>query len=520
MEDKTKDFTEEVKELKKSNEMKDRLFASISHDMRSPLNGIIFYINFAKNCENPQQRNEKLDIALLNSNMLLLLVNDFLDFASFQNNKVLNSTPKRFILYNMLEEVRSMIIMEAMNKNIKILIQIEGLSENISLLSDERRLKQVLINLFTNAIKFTFDGYIKLRVSSIPSDQNLLKFEMIDTGKGIRKEVIPLLMTPFATFDLPKQKVNGGGIGLGLFICKTLAGILGPTNNLFINSVEGKGTKVGFLAYIMKPKDESFVSIKSNLAFNNYFDMELDSYKEEDLMPSDFRDNIIKKKNICPNSTSQWTRPSSKQNTLNKMKTTIENTSNSSISLGNKRLISNFQHQDSNNSENKNFNSLILNALTNTKKRSKQFLTLASYDEDVRTNNLTNQSQSHFVLIVDDQGYNLMMLADMIKLYKDKNILIETANNGMVALEMFSERNSPSSNEPPYKIIFMDNEMPVMSGCEAGMLIKTKIFKEGFKDVKIICISGDNIETQMGIDKSYIKPITLENIFDCLKKYI
>ena len=110
------------KELRRSLEMKDKLFASISHDMRSPLSGIIFYIKTVKDCENLVLRNEKLDIALMNANLLLKLMNDFLDFSLFTNHKKLSSIHKKFTLHTLLEVVYSMIIMEATNKNINIVL--------------------------------------------------------------------------------------------------------------------------------------------------------------------------------------------------------------------------------------------------------------------------------------------------------------------------------------------------------------------------------------------------------------
>lgn len=436
----------------------------------------------------------------------------------------------------MLEEVRSMVIMEAMNKNIKILIEIEGILENVSLFSDERRIKQVLINLFTNAIKFTFEGYVKLKVSSVPPEQNLLKFEMIDTGKGIRKEVIPLLMTPFATFDLPQQKINGGGIGLGLFICKTLVGVIGPESNLFIHSEEGKGTKVGFIAYVLMSKDEaSLASMKSIFPISNYFDLELDVYQEEDVFPSDLRDVLIKKKNQVPLSIHLKSEFMDGVSSGEKLKLHDHCSINRALSFTGINLNSGKRNsksgylikQNSNIEGGSTSKNMILNPPNSSNKsKYQQFLTLKSGEENLNSNNLSMRSNTvrentHYVLIVDDSVYNLIMLGDMIKSYKEKNIQIEKANNGLAAVKMFSGRNSPFSNEPPYEIIFMDNEMPIMTGCEAGIMIKTKIYKEGFKDVKIICVSGDSIGgAQMGIDESFVKPILCENIFECLKKYL
>ena len=244
----------QIEDLKKTVETKDRILAAVSHDMRSPLNGIIYYIKSAKDSESPNLRQQKLDFALINANLLLFLVNDFLDFSLFSNNNTLILNPAKFALSNVLNDVLSLVQMEAQNKGIILLLKNEC-NPNLLLFSDERRMKQVLLNLLTNAIKFTFEGYVKLLVSMVSGSKNLLRFEIIDTGLGIKAEVIPNLMKPFSTFDNEK-KANRSGIGLGLYICKTIVGILGPQSNIFIHSEEGKGTQMGFLAFIMNESQE------------------------------------------------------------------------------------------------------------------------------------------------------------------------------------------------------------------------------------------------------------------------
>ena len=290
-------LSEELEELKKKDQMKDQLFASISHDMRSPLNGITYYIKSAKETENTLLRAQKLDYALMNSSMLLFLINDLLDFSQFKNNSKIKPNLSKFHLNNLIEEITSLVKIEADNKGISLILQNEC-HNNILLMSDERRMKQVLINLLTNAIKFTFQGFVKIKISPIPNSDNIIKFEVIDTGLGIKKEVLPCLMKPFATFDLPDRKVNKNGIGLGLFICKTLVGLLGPSSNLFIYSEEGKGTKFGFLAYIMNEINHKKVELAEDYNIDMHFEKSLEFYQEENALESDQREFMIKARNI------------------------------------------------------------------------------------------------------------------------------------------------------------------------------------------------------------------------------
>ena len=484
----TNEFCKEIEFLKKNDVAKTHLLASVSHDMRSPLNGIIFYLKSAKETENLFLRNQKLDYALINSQLLLFLINDLLDFSQHKHNSKLSLNLTKFSLNSVLDDIISCIRIEAANKGLNLLVQNEC-NKNLSLMSDERRLKQVLINLLTNAIKFTFQGYVKLKLSPVLNYDNLIKIEVIDTGLGIKSDFMPLLMTPFATFDLPDRKINRNGIGLGLYICKTIAETLGPNENLFVHSEFGKGSKFGFLAYII---NEGEHAKENNLM--KIFENELEVFQEENALESDMREIIVKSRNISSKSfyNKSW-------NVTSNSGTTYSKKSRSSRKLRN----------------------TILNGLS--KNPSEQTL----------DSNYIRALEIHNVLIVDDQVFNLMILYEMLMSIKELPLAVEKATNGLMALELFCIRNAPDSDEEPYKLIFMDCEMPLMNGIDATKLIRNKIFKEGFKDVRIIGCTGDYeavIEIQegnkkknnelTGMDECFPKPIDTETIFKCLKKYL
>ena len=468
----------ENEELKKINEMKDRILAAVSHDMRSPLGGIIYYIKSAKETENPIIRQQKLDFALVNTNLLLYLVNDFLDFSLFANNKSLKANSTKFALSGILEEVLSLLKIEAQNKGISLILQNECRA-NLLLFSDERRLKQVLLNLLTNAIKFTFQGFVKLKVSQVSDSDNLIRFEVIDTGLGIKQENRPDLMKPFATFDNPNKKANKNGIGLGLFICKTLVGILGPEANLFIHSEEGIGTKVGFVAYIMNGAANESEMIVTFRSYKGVFEKTLETYQEENAIESDMRDFDIKSRNI------------------------------SSKAFYNKILTGNTTY-----------------SRKSTVKTIIRLSTIHSDRSFIRENKIVIHTlRTYCILIVDDQAFNLMILEEILNEFKEKNLRVESATNGNVAVEMFMRRNSPGSDEEPYDLIFMDKEMPLMNGIEATNIIRTKIYKEGYKDVRIVGCTGDscvdrNKHEFSGLDECFMKPITSELVNYCLKKFL
>lgn len=475
----------EVEELKKKLEIKDQILAAVSHDMRSPLNGIIYYIKSAKEAENPNTRHQKLEFALTNTNLLLFLVNDLLDFSLFTNNNSLKLNPTKFSLTNLLDEVLSLVSMEAKNKKIIMLLQ-NDCHPNLLLFSDERRLKQVLLNLLTNAIKFTFEGHVKLKVSMVQNAKNLILFEVFDTGLGIKPEIIPNLMKPFSSFDNQEKKANRNGIGLGLYICKTLVGILGPKPHIFIHSEEKKGTKVGFLVFIMNETHEEDLEVNKALDFHQIFDKKLETFNEENVLESDHRERTIKTQNINKHSFYNRGRGSCQFTTTNTKNLSIEKLrvgSNTNLTL---------------------------------------YTELSAFSKGTMTKSFPNYP----ILIVDDQSFNLMILKDILLGFKEKNLIVESAANGAIAVEMFCKRNDPNSEDEPYTLILMDKEMPVMNGVEATKLIRNKIFKEGYTDLKIIGCTGDVLERDCeknefnGLDDYFVKPIDAETIHSCLRKYL
>lgn len=237
---------DEIKILKEKDTKKDKLLASISHDLRSPLNGIINFVSTAKDCDNINERNKYLDYARINGNLLMSMINDLLDYSAINNNKM-SLTINEFSLNEIISETLSLMEIQASCKKIKLELINELQSINPILKSDSRRLKQILINLIGNAIKFTQKGTIKLKVKRVEIP-NIIKFEVIDSGVGIKEEIREQLCKEYATFDTEKG-LNQYGNGLGLSICHNLVKLLGPFDNLFISSVYGKGSKFGFLLF-------------------------------------------------------------------------------------------------------------------------------------------------------------------------------------------------------------------------------------------------------------------------------
>ena len=262
---------EEIKNLQENDIKKNELLASVTHDLRSPLNGILAFVHNAKSSENKEDRSKFLNYAEINGNLLMSLINDILDYSSFLNGKF-KLIQEDFSLNTIITEIINLMAIQAASKKITLKVKNE-FSEDVSFFSDSRRLKQILINLIGNSIKFTMKGFIKLKILKTKY-QNILKFSVSDTGVGMKRETMNKVCTPYSTFDT-EGGMNKYGIGLGLSICKKIISLLGPKEELNITSELGIGTKISFYLYIdlNKANDHKLThlaSIKKIKFLNSY----------------------------------------------------------------------------------------------------------------------------------------------------------------------------------------------------------------------------------------------------------
>lgn len=247
-------------ELQNRDHYKDRLLASISHDLRTPLNGVIGMINTTITQISDERSKELLNIALKSAHLLEFLIKDILDFSQFTYKK-LRLNVDCFSLDELLTEVMSLMKFQAQNREISLQC-CNRIKKNLFGNSDPNRIKQILINLLGNAIKFTKQGFVKLSVDfadeqdeiSINEEKNLLlKFTVEDSGIGIKPEDQCHLFKLFGKLEQEDPEINKNGIGLGLAISNTLAKLLYEDerkNGIQLDSVFGKGSVFSFCVMI------------------------------------------------------------------------------------------------------------------------------------------------------------------------------------------------------------------------------------------------------------------------------
>jgi len=222
---------------------KSRFLANMSHEIRTPLNSVVgFSEQLGKSNLNDEQR-EQVDAIRSSSEMLLELVNEILDFSKYEVG-VINIESEPFSPESEIAEVFHSMNVLAENKDLKLESKI-AIDKNIYLIGDRLRLKQVVMNLLTNAIKFTKRGKITLRVQLVidGKKQAVLKVQVEDTGIGMAREDLDLIFLEFSQI-YSSATTQLQGTGLGLAICKKIVELQGGKIN--VSSVLGKGSVFSF----------------------------------------------------------------------------------------------------------------------------------------------------------------------------------------------------------------------------------------------------------------------------------
>ncbi len=231
---------EKSKELEEMNRAQNRFFSSMSHEIRTPINTVLGMNEIILRQEDASEEIIKDARNIQGAGKLLLsLINDILDVSKIEAGKM-DIVPVNYNMSSLISEIVNMIWIKADEKRLRFSVDIDpGVPE--VLFGDEVRIKQILINLLNNAVKYTKEGTISLHMECELEDEGdaLLKIQISDTGMGIKPEVLPHLFDTFQRVDEEKNR-HIEGTGLGLSIVKQLVELM--NGDITVNSVYSQGS--------------------------------------------------------------------------------------------------------------------------------------------------------------------------------------------------------------------------------------------------------------------------------------
>jgi signal transduction histidine kinase/DNA-binding response OmpR family regulator len=231
----------------KASKAKSEFLANMSHEIRTPLNGVMGMTDLALETHLTREQREYLETVKMSADSLLVVINDILDFSKIEAGKIeLDVTD--FDLREMLENTMKTVALRADEKGLELLCEVAPDVPEV-VRTDSTRLRQVLVNLVGNAIKFTDKGEVSVNVRSeaLEGQNRILHLTVSDTGIGIPEDKLKLIFDPFAQADTSTTR-KYGGTGLGLTISTRLVEMMG--GRIWVESEVGRGSKFHFTTRI------------------------------------------------------------------------------------------------------------------------------------------------------------------------------------------------------------------------------------------------------------------------------
>ncbi len=511
-----KELAEEATRTKSS------FLANMSHEIRTPMNGIIGMAHLAlKTNLDSKQRNyiSKINVS---ANNLLGIINDILDISKIEAGK-LELDKDNFDLFKIVENVINLVELKAEDKHLDITVDYDPLVGK-SYFGDSLRISQILVNLMSNAVKFTSQGEVGLSIKKVA--QNRIKFEVSDTGIGLSQEQIDKLFISFSQADSSTTK-KYGGTGLGLAISKQLVELM--NGKIWVESELGVGSKFIFeIELEEKDKQQAFtifsnrkvlivddcrswLEILNHLLFSFGLDVTTANSGEEAI------ELLRENKNRYDLMMIDWNMPNlngietckiiDKELQINSEKVILISAyTQESLSQEIKDArISHYLH--------KPINPSLLNDMLNEiflGKINEQKIDLRNEQNNLPYRMKTLEGSN--ILLVEDNATNQEIIVELLS---DSGIKIDIADNGFEAIKMYE------SNPNKYELILMDIQMPVLDGYEA-----TKEIRSLDKNIPIIALTAnamkEDIEKtkQVGMNRHLNKPIEVEKLYETLLEFL
>jgi CheY-like chemotaxis protein/HPt (histidine-containing phosphotransfer) domain-containing protein len=506
-----------------ANIAKSQFLANMSHEIRTPLNGIFGFLELLQLSGLSSEQKEFIREAKSASDILLHIISDILDFSKIEAKKLTMENIK-FNLRTTIEDAVSLLVPKAAEKGLEIYTMIKtGVPEEV--IGDPSRLRQILNNLISNAVKFTKKGEISVTVDCLEEENDIgcLSFEVKDTGIGIRNEHINTIFQSFSQADASTTR-KYGGTGLGLAISNELVKMMG--GEISVHSIYGEGSTFKFnikLKITKRVSEHNFIFEKLNgvniliVDENANNRKSVSSYFEgTGLKAFEAKDGASAITTILSNANNQnkisvaiidHQMPDMSAYELATTLKTIPYAKDIKLIL----VTSVTQKGDAKIAKEYGFSSYLAKPVRKYDLLDSIALVLGLIKEDKEEEQIVTKNElKPRILLVEDNPMNRKIVISMLK---TRDMTCDVAVNGSEALKAVSEKD--------YDVVFMDCQMPVMDGYEATS--KIRLLEGDKKHTKIIAITANAMEgdsekcIEAGMDDYISKPINFDIMFDIIE---
>ncbi|MFC3203548.1 ATP-binding protein [Alteromonas oceani] len=510
--------------------LKSNFISTISHEMRTPLNGIVGAVSLLKNQPLNAQQIELTQMAENSVDALRRLINDVLDLSKIEAGK-LELQHRHFNAEALIESIASTMSVVAHEKSLDFYIDTVDLELSM-INSDPHRLTQVLTNLLNNAIKFTDGGFILLKAwSAVANGNACLHIDITDTGTGIAAQNLDKLFKPFSQAD-EGISAKYGGTGLGLSICKQILDLLGGM--ITVESTEGKGSTF----HVELPVDlweEKSLEGKERLSgqtmgilvnkspLNSLVERLVNSHGGDSLIMSNYQNE------------DEWAQLSmlvvnQSREDFNKIKAMFKSVV-SKLGRGIKFIVISAMPinkddlpEGSVNLIEPLYRSSFLSSLLDSRQKTwSSPLDSETYVErrstDIHSSDKTEPPRllNCRALVVDDNEINTQVARFILEPH---NVKVAVVENGKKAIKHLA------NSKETYNVVLMDCNMPVMNGYDATRAIRAGRAGEHYKDIPIIAMTanamkGENEKCRAaGMDDYITKPVEPSLLIRKLSQHI